>query len=93
MLNLSDNELQGDSSLEELRYLVELRTLNISNNPKIKGLRSHIVKPISKLQALIATSCGLSKLGFLRHCQDLNTLVLSKNPSPGWVEMEVNIRT
>ncbi len=89
MLNVSENELQGDSSLDELRYLTELRTLNISNNPKIKGLRSKIIKPISKLQALIATQCGLSKLGFLRHCQELNTLVLSKNLICNWMPSEV----
>ena len=84
MLNVSENDLQGDSSLDELRYLVELRTLNISGNPKITGLRSHVVKSLGKLQALIATSCGMSKLGFLQYCQELNTLILSKNEIETW---------
>jgi hypothetical protein len=89
MLNVSENELQGDSSLDELRYLTELRTLNISHNPKIKGIRSHVIKPVAKLQALIATNCGFSKVGFLKHCQELNTLVLSKNDISTWVPPDV----
>ena len=75
--------------MDELRYLTELRTLNISKNPKIKGFRSHVIKPISKLQALIATQCGLSKLNFLRYCQELNTLILSKNEIKNWIPSEV----
>ena len=84
MLNVSENDLQGDSCLDELRYLVELRTLNISFNPKITRLRSHVAKCFGKLQALIATGCGLSKPGFLQYCQELNTLVLSKNKIDSW---------
>lgn len=50
MLNVSSNELSGDASLEDLRYLTELRTLNIGNNPNIKHIRSHVAKPLQKLQ-------------------------------------------
>jgi hypothetical protein len=50
MLNVSSNELSGDASLEDLRYLTELRTLNIGNNPNIKYIRSHVAKPLQKLQ-------------------------------------------
>jgi hypothetical protein len=84
MLNVSENDLQGDSSLDELRYLVELRTLNISSNPKVSSLRSHVAKSFGKLQALIASGCGLSKVGFLQYCQELNTLILSKNHIESW---------
>jgi Leucine-rich repeat (LRR) protein len=50
MLNVSKNELSGDKALEDLRYLTELRTLNISENPSIKYIRSHVAKPLQKLQ-------------------------------------------
>lgn len=50
MLNVSSNEISGDSSLEDLRYLTELRTLNIGNNSNIKYIRSHVAKPLQKLQ-------------------------------------------
>jgi hypothetical protein len=50
MLNVSSNEIAGDASLEDLRYLSELRTLNIGNNTNIKHIRSHVVKPLQKLQ-------------------------------------------
>ena len=50
MLNVSSNEIAGDASLEDLRYLTELRTLNIGNNPNIKYIRSHVAKPLQKLQ-------------------------------------------
>ena len=80
MLNVSSNQLAGDASLEDLRYLVELRMLNIGNNPKIKHVRSHVVKPLGeKLQALIAHECGFEKTSFLKFLPHLNTLVLSKN--------------
>jgi len=80
MLNVSSNQLVGDASLEDLRYLVELRLLNIGNNPKIKHVRSHVVKPLgAKLQALIANECGFEKTSFLKFLPHLNTLVLSKN--------------
>ena len=58
MLNVSENDLQGDSCLDD--EFVELRTLNISFNPKITRLRSHVAKCFGKLQALIATGCGLT---------------------------------
>ena len=79
MLNVSSNDLQSDSSLEDLRYLTELRTLNIGNNPKIKHIRSHVVKPLINLQALIANECEFEKVSFLKFLPHLNTLVLSKN--------------
>ena len=79
MLNASKNILSGSSSCEDLRYLIELRTLNIGSNPNLKHLESHIVKPLAKLQALVANDCGLEKVSFLKYCQRLNTLVLSKN--------------
>lgn len=79
MLNLSNNLLDGSSSCEELRYLTELRTLNIGSNPTIRHLESHVIKPLSKLQAFIANDCGLSKISFLKSCPLLNTLVLSHN--------------
>ena len=50
MLNVSSNEIAGDASLEDLRYLTELRTLNIGNNTNIKYIRSHVAKPLQKLQ-------------------------------------------
>lgn len=78
LLNISNNDLSGDG-LEELRYLPELRTLNIGNNPRIKTLLSHTVKPIAKLAALIANECGLEKASFIRFLPQLNTLILSKN--------------
>lgn len=78
LLNVSNNDLAGDG-LEELRYLPELRTLNIGNNPRIRGLQSHTVKPITKLAALIANDCGLEKASFVRLLPMLNTLILSKN--------------
>lgn len=59
MLNASNNNLQGSQSMEELRYLPELRTLNIGYNPQITHLESHIVKgKLAKLQALICNECG-----------------------------------
>ena len=79
MLNISKNQLDGGGSCEDLRYLTQLRTLNIGENPKIKHLESHTIKPLSKLQALIANDCGLSKASFIKFCPLLNTLVLSKN--------------
>jgi hypothetical protein len=79
MLNVSNNQLDGSASCEELRYLTELRTLNIGYNGKIRHIESHVIKPLIKLQALIANDCGLSKVSFLKHCQLLNTLVLSHN--------------
>lgn len=79
MLNLSNNLLDGSSSCEELRYLTELRTLNIGSNPTIRHLESHVIKPLTKLQAFIANDCGLSKMNFLKSCPILNTLVLSHN--------------
>lgn len=67
-------------SLEELRYLPELRTLNIGYNPKILHLESHIVKgKLTKLQALICNECGFKSVSFLKFCTNLNTLILSSN--------------
>jgi hypothetical protein len=79
MLNVSNNQLEGSASCEELRYLTELRTLNVGYNSKIRHIESHVIKPLTKLQALIANDCGLTKPSFLKHCQLLNTLVLSHN--------------
>jgi Leucine-rich repeat (LRR) protein len=79
MFNISKNSLDGSSSCEDLRYLIELRTLNIGFNPKIKHLESHVMKPLVKLQALVANDCGFSRVSFLKYCQGINTLVLSKN--------------
>lgn len=79
LLNVSSNLLKGDASLEELRYLGELRTLNISENDQIKHIRSHVVKPLQKLQALIASNCGFERVTFLRFLLNINCLVLSKN--------------
>jgi Leucine-rich repeat (LRR) protein len=79
LLNVSNNQLDSGASCEELRYLTELRTLNLGSNPKIRHIDSHVLKPLVKLQALIANDCGLSKVSFLRSCQLLNTLVLSHN--------------
>ena len=59
--------------------MTELRTLNIGNNPKIKHVRSHVVKPLTQLQALIAHECQFEKVSFLKFLPNLNTLVLSKN--------------
>ena len=78
-LNISGNEFSGDSGLEELRYLNELRTLNLGRNPEIKTIQSHIVKPLAKLQALIMNECGLTKVSFIRFLPLLNTLILSNN--------------
>lgn len=79
MLNLSDNQLDGDKSLEDLRYLHELRTLNIGENEKLRHINSHIMKPLQKLQALIAHQCGFEKASFVRFLSQLNTLILSRN--------------
>jgi hypothetical protein len=79
MLNLSGNQLDGDKSLEDLRYLNELRTLNIGENEKLRHINSHIMKPLQKLQALIAHQCGFEKASFVRFLPQLNTLVLSRN--------------
>lgn len=79
LLNVSSNKLETDGSLEELRYLPELRTLNIGSNPKIKSIRSHIVKPLTKLQALIAHECGFERVPFIRFLPNLNSLILSRN--------------
>lgn len=76
MLNISSNELEN---CEDLKYLTEIRTLNIGGNPKIKRLESHIMKPLHKLQALIANECGFKKASFIRFLPNLNTLILSKN--------------
>lgn len=78
-LNISSNNFSGDSGLEDLRYLSELRTLNIGKNPDIKGIKSHIMKPLLQLQALICNKCGLEKSSFIRFLPKLNTLVLSHN--------------
>ena len=38
MLNISQNDLEAaDASLVELRYLQQLRTLNIGENPKVSS--------------------------------------------------------
>jgi Leucine-rich repeat (LRR) protein len=67
-------------SLEELRYLPELRTLNIGYNPQVVHLESHIVKgKLTKLQALICNECGFKSVSFLKFCTSLNTLILSSN--------------
>lgn len=80
LLNVSMNDIKGDMGLEDLRYLTELRTLNISKNPHIKTIRSHVMKPLrEKLQALIANDCGLINASFIRFLPALNTLVLSSN--------------
>jgi Leucine-rich repeat (LRR) protein len=78
-LNVSKNQFQGDSGLEELRYLKELRTLNIGYNDRIGALQSHIVKPLSKLQAFIGNDCGFKRVSFLKFLPSLNTIVLSRN--------------
>lgn len=79
MLNLADNEFYSDKAFEEFRYLKNLRTLNIGGNDKVLKLESHIVKPLEKLQALIAHQCGFSRASFVKFLPNLNTLVLSKN--------------
>jgi Leucine-rich repeat (LRR) protein len=79
LLNASQNDLNSDAALEELRYLTALRTLNIGLNPRLKHIRSHIMKPMGTLQVLIANDCGISKAGFLKFLPNLNTLVLSHN--------------
>lgn len=79
LLNVSHNQLESSSSLEDLRYLPELRTLNIGFNPAIAHLESHVVKPLHKLQAFIANECGFTKISFVRFLSHVNTLVLSKN--------------
>lgn len=89
MLNVSSNELTSDASLEELRYLTNCRTLNIGFNPKIKHIRSHVIKPLCALQVLIANDCGLSKVSFLKFLPLLNTLVLSKNKLTSFTYEEV----
>jgi hypothetical protein len=76
MLNVSNNEIEV---YEELRYLTELRTLNIGGNSKIKNIETHIVKALSKLQALIANDCDFSRASFIQFLPCLNTLILSKN--------------
>lgn len=66
--------------MEELRYLPELRTLNIGYNPKIGHLESHIVKgKLGKLQALVCNECGFKSVSFIKFCTNLNTLILSGN--------------
>jgi Leucine-rich repeat (LRR) protein len=67
-------------ALEELRYLPELRTLNIGYNPQLAHLESHIVKgKLPKLQALVCNECGFKSVSFLKFCNNLNTLILSSN--------------
>lgn len=78
LLNVSNNDLSCEG-LEELRYLPELRTLNIGSNPRVRNIVSHIVKPVPKLAALIANECTLDKASFVRFLPALNTLILSKN--------------
>jgi hypothetical protein len=79
LLNISSNAFKGDSGLEDLRYLTELRTLNLSRNTSIHVIRSHIIKPLAKLQALIANDCGFESAAFVRFLPHLNTLILSDN--------------
>ena len=79
MLNISKNLLDSDVSLEDLRYLTELRTLNIGENEKLEHINTHIVKPLQRLQALIAHQCQFRKASFVRFLPELNTLILSKN--------------
>merc|ERR1719487_1784127 len=75
LLNVSHNQLESSSSLEDLRYLPELRTLNIGFNPAIGHLESHVVKPLHKLQAFIANECGFTKVSFVRFLSHVNTIV------------------
>ena len=44
MLNVSCNKLTGGESIEELRYLTELRTLNIGENAGIGRIKKHTYK-------------------------------------------------
>jgi hypothetical protein len=93
LLNVSKNSLDADASLEELRYLAQLRTLNIGENLSIKEIRSYIMKPLKNLQALIANQCSLTSCSFLRHLIGLNTLILSRNLLSSLnVQSLVNIR-
>lgn len=82
-LNLCDNHLSSDG-LEELRYVTELRTLNIGNNPTLGNLHAHVLKPLIKLQGLIMNNCNISSLSCLRHISQLNTLILSHNSIQGF---------
>ena len=44
MLNVSSNELSGGESIEDLRYLTELRTLNIGENPGLGRIKKHTIR-------------------------------------------------
>lgn len=79
MLNVSGNELAGADSIEDLRYLTELRTLNIGENPGIRSIHKHTIRSLPHLQALVAHQCGLSSIDFLNKVSSLTTLILSKN--------------
>eukprot|EP01041_Mallomonas_annulata_P012009 gene12009-25159_t len=79
MLNLSNNCLDGSSSLEDLRYVCGLRTLNIGNNLKITHIQPHIFKSLKVLQAFIANDCNIENISFIKNLSNLTTLILSKN--------------
>lgn len=79
MINLSNNELSGPSSIEELRYLINIRTVNMGDNPMLIEIPDHVLRPLGHLQALIVHNCGITSVNFLQCCPSVNTLILSKN--------------
>jgi hypothetical protein len=88
MLNISCNEFSGGDSLEELRYLPELRTLNIGENPSLGRIKKHTLRALPNLQAFIAHECGLSSTDFLRKASPLTTIILSKNQLDSFPSLE-----
>ena len=79
LLNFSNNEINSDKSLEELRYLSNLRTLNIAGNKNICTIQPRIMKPLRNLQAIIASDIGVQDVSFLNCLPNLNTAILSRN--------------
>lgn len=79
MLNVSENDFEGSDAVEDLKYLTELRTLNVGDNPALGSISPHVIESLRHLQALIAHGCGITSTEFLRNCGLLNTLILSKN--------------